>query len=407
MKQSYTPPQKYLERYADILVNFGLGHGKGIKKGDVVGVSISESAKPLFFELQKTILKAGGHMLSLYKPDDTIKQNFSADFYTLSDEVQISFFPNKYSKGLIDELDHYIVIWSSAHVHALQGIDPKKLMLYNKSHKPLYDWMDAKEGRGKFTWTAGLYGTDEMAEESNLEPKEYWDQISKACFLNKKDPVTTWQAVDAQIQKTSHKLTSLNIEQVRIEGPDVLLSISIGVNRKWVSGNGANIPSFEIFTSPDWRGTNGWIKFNQPLYRYGNLITGIELEFKNGVVVKSKAQKNEKLLKEMIATEGADKVGEFSLTDKRFSRITKFMAHTLYDENIGGSQGNTHIALGNSYHETYTGNEAGMKASNWKKLGFNDSAIHTDIVSTAPRTVTATLPNGKEKVIYTNGMFTV
>ena len=55
----------------------------------------------------------------------------------------------------------------------------------------------------------------------------------------------------------------------------------------------------------------------------------------------------------MIAVEGADQVGEFSLTDRRLSRITKFMGETLFDENAGGRYGNTHIALGSAYRESY------------------------------------------------------
>ena len=55
----------------------------------------------------------------------------------------------------------------------------------------------------------------------------------------------------------------------------------------WVGCSGRNIPSFEIFTSPDWRGTEGWISFNQPLYRYGNLVRGIRLEFSDGRVVRA------------------------------------------------------------------------------------------------------------------------
>ena len=101
-------------------------------------------------------------------------------------------------------------------------------------------------------------------------------------------------------------------EKFHVKGPDADLWIKLGDKRLWKGGSGANIPSFELFTSPDWRGTNGWIRFNQPLYRYGNLISGIELTFKDGVVVKSSATKNEKVLKQMIATENADKVGEFS-----------------------------------------------------------------------------------------------
>ena len=79
------------------------------------------------------------------------------------------------------------------------------------------------------------------------------------------------------------------------------------------------------------------------------------------------------MLTEMIATEGADRVGEFSLTDRRFSRITRFMAQTLYDENVGGAFGNTHIALGRSYQDAYAGDPSdGRQASAGSELGFNE-----------------------------------
>ncbi len=107
----------------------------------------------------------------------------------------------------------------------------------------------------------------------------------------------------------------------------------------------------------------------------------------------------------MIATENADKLGEFSLTDRRFSRITRFMAETLYDENVGGPFGNTHIALGNSYQDCYAGDPAAVAPEEWARLGFNESTVHTDIVSTTDRVVTATLRGGGELVIYSDGEF--
>src|SRR6185436_17176386 len=104
------------------------------------------------------------------------------------------------------------------------------------------------------------------------------------------------------------------------------LWVKLGEKRAWMGGSGRNIPSFEIFTSPDWRGTEGWIKFNQPLYRYGNVVSGIGLHFKKGVVVKATATQGNELLKSMLKSRNADKLGEYSLTDKRFSRITHAMA---------------------------------------------------------------------------------
>ena len=87
----------------------------------------------------------------------------------------------------------------------------------------------------------------------------------------------------------------------------------------------------------------------------------------------------------MIATENADKIGEFSLTDSRLSRITKFMAETLFDENVGGEQGNTHLALGSAYHDSYPGNVSEVTKEQWAEMGYNDSSVHTDIFAYARR----------------------
>lgn len=405
---AYTPSQKILEKYANVLVNFALNSGKGIKKGDTVLVQGSESCRPLYIELLKAVWLSGGNVISRYAHDTySADDNTMKFFYENASKEQIEHFPAKYNKGLIEEIDHSIYIISETNKKALKDVDPKKMMTRGKVMKPAMEWRTEKENAGKFTWTLALYGTDAMAKEAKLSEKEYWNQIIKACFLDEENPIKKWKEVYKEMTRAEKKLNALNVDKFHVEGPDVDLWISMGEKRKWVSGSGRNIPSFELFTSPDWRGTNGTIKFNQPLYRYGNLIEGVELEFKDGKVVKSKAKKNEKVLKEMVATEHADKVGEFSLTDKRFSRITKFMAETLFDENMGGPQGNTHIALGSSYHDCFDGNPDGVQKEEWERLGFNDSSVHTDIVSTTPRIVTAYLHNGKQKIIYKDGQFTL
>ncbi len=401
----YTPSKKVLERYAAVLVNFALADGKGIKKGDVVQVTASESAKPLYAEILRAIWKAGGHVIGRYQPDNEKWFRFDREFFELAESEQVEFFPAKLMRGQIDEVDHSIYVISETDKKSLQGVDPKKIMTRGQAWKQAMDWRNEKENAGKFTWTLGLYGTEAMAKEVGMTQKEYWQQIIKACFLDQADPVAEWKKVFVQIEAYRRKLDRLQIEKLHVEGPDADLWVKIGEKRSWKGGSGRNIPSFEIFTSPDWRGTNGWIRFNQPLYRYGNLITGIELEFKDGKVVKSKAKTNEKVLQAMIATENADKVGEYSLTDRRFSRITKFMGETLYDENVGGPFGNTHIALGNAYHDCFAGDPSKPTKKEWEKLGYNSSSVHTDIISTAPRTVTAYLPNGKTKIIYKDGQF--
>jgi len=408
----YIPSQKILERYADVLVNFALGSGKGIKKGDVVRVTAHESAKPLYVAVHKAIIKAGGHMVPNYLPDDVTSDagyNISRDFFANAQPHQLDFFATKLSRGMVDQIDHTISIIADADMHSLEGIDPKKIMRRGVAMKPERDWRNEKEHKGKFTWTVALYGTPAMAHEAGLTLDEYWSQIIRACFLDETNPIATWKGVYKKLESYRKALNTLapKTDRLHVEGPDADLWIKLGEKRTWLGGSGRNIPSFELFTSPDRRGTEGWIRFNQPLYRYGNKIEGIEVHFKGGKVVKSNAKVNEKLLKEMIATPGANMVGEFSLTDKRFSRITKFMAETLFDENMGGPQGNTHIALGMSYKDTFSGNVAKLTNAQAKALGFNDSSVHTDIISTAPRTVTAHLKDGTSRVIYKNGEFTL
>ncbi|MCK4534378.1 MAG: aminopeptidase, partial [Syntrophobacterales bacterium] len=160
------------------------------------------------------------------------------------------------------------------------------------------------------------------------------------------------------------------------------------------------------FLSPDWRGTEGYYFANQPSFRSGNYVENIRLAFEKGRAVKIEALTGEDFaIKQLSMDRGAGRVGEFSLTDRRFSKIDKFMADTLFDENYGGRWGNCHIALGASFSETYDGNPAELTKAMKKSLGFNDSALHWDMVNTEEKTVSARLSDGKTVKIYENGIF--
>ena len=402
---AYQPSAEILEKYAKVLVNFALGGGKGIKKGEVVYLSSPLSALPFYRALKKVILDSGGITIGNLGDDMSGAAKY---FYEHASQEQLTAFLGKYYKGLVAQVDHRIAVIADHDVHELDGVDPNKILLVQKTHKPLMDWYREKENKGKYTWTLALYGTPSMAKKASLSLEEYWKQITNACYLDYTDPITKWKKTSTEVSRVAKKLSDLKIKDVHIKGSDVDLRITIGEKRRWLGGGGRNIPSFEVFTSPDWRGTEGWIRFNQPLYYYGPKVEGIELEFKNGQVVKSKAKKNEKLLKAMLkADESAGRVGEFSLTDKRLSRITKLMAETLFDENIGGPFGNTHIAVGEAYHDTYNGDVKKLDKKLFAKLGYNSSSIHVDMISTSDRTVTATLAGGRQKVIYKDGRFTI
>ena len=398
----YCPSVKILDKYADVLVKFALNSGNGVKKNEVVFLQVPESAKPLLVSLQRSVLKAGAHPIIQYLPDE-----MSREFYQLASPNQLKFFPATFMKGRVRQADHFLMILAETNYHELEGIDPHLIMERNLVFKPYKDWRDKKENNGKLTWTIGLFPTPAMAAEAKLTLRQAWQQVIKACYLNFSDPVKKWQQVQKKSESIRQKLNKLEIVEVNIKAKDTDLNITIGQNRQWLGGGGRNIPSFEIFTSPDWRGTNGYIFFDQPLYRQGNLIKNIRLVFKDGKVVEATAGYGEKFLQELIKIENSDKIGEFSLTDKRFSKIDKFMAETLYDENFGGPFGNTHIALGSSYKDTFTGKLKKLSHKDWQNLGYNDSSVHTDIIATSDRVVTATLKSGKQIVLYKDGQFQI
>ena len=399
----FVPSQKILENYAKVMVDFALGKGKGIKVNDVVYLVYDLEAKPLALAIYRRILEKGAHPILKSADED-----FEKVFFEKASVDQLKFTPKKYLKSLVDTIDHRLYLIAPKNPLLLKNIDPKKIVLANSSRQILKKWLFEKEDKGKLTWSLCLYGTPGLAKEAGLSIEEFWEQIINACFLDKPNPIAVWQDVFSKINDLIKKINALPVEKFHLTAKDTDLYITLGEKRCWRGGRGVNIPSFEIFTSPDWRGTNGKIYFDYPLYRYGNIIKDIYLEFKNGKVVKAKAAKNEKLLSEMIfKQENADKIGEFSLTDRRFSRISKFMANTLYDENFGGKWGNSHIAIGSSYHDCFLGDKNKMKKNDWENLGFNDSVEHCDIINTQKKAVHAILKNGVKKLIYKDGVFMI
>ena len=396
----YRPSKKILENYAKVMIDFALGKGKGVKKGEVVYLQYDSEALPLALAVYKRILEKGA-----YPMVKGIEESFQKTMFENASDDQLKFFPKEYTKSLVNTIDHRIYLIAPTDPFLLKNINPKKIITANSEKQMLRRWLFEKEDKGKLTWTLCLYGTEGMARESGLSIKDFWQEIINACYLGEENPIKKWEKTFRDINELKKKINDLPVDTYHMISEKTDLYIKLGEKRRFQGGGGANIPSFEIFTSPDWRGVNGKIFFNFPLYRYGNIIKNIQLEFKDGIVIKATADKNEKLLQEMIKQKNANKIGEFSLTDKRFSKISKFMANTLYDENFGGEFGNSHLAVGTSYHDCYMGDVKKMKGSDWENLGFNESVEHCDIINTNPKTVEAIMKDGTKRIIYKNGIF--
>ena len=394
--------EKQLQRYAEVLW-WGLKTARTapFKKNDIVLIRYNKPAVQLAEHLFAALLSKGMHPVQRMNPTEAMERHF----YSLSSNKQLTFLaPGE--KKLVSKLNGSIFLYAPESLTHLKNIDPQKIGKATVAQKALRDILNQREAHGTFSWTLCIFPTEELAKHAGLTMEEYTQQIIKACFLNKTEPVSHWQRVYKNARTIKAKLNSMDVKFLHVESENIDLEIVPGEKRRWIGITGRNIPSFEIFVSPDWRSVRGKYYANQPSYRSGNHVKGIRLEFYKGRVVKVAANQGGKFARKQLKMDsGANKVGEFSLTDKRFSKINRFMANTLFDENFGGNYGNCHIALGSSYSNTFAGDSRKLTSARKKQLGFNESALHWDLVNTEKKRVTAHLKSGRRITIYENGRF--
>lgn len=392
----------HLKRYADVLL-WGLktARSQRYKRGDIILVRYHVPALEMAELLQARLLEAGMHPVMRLSPTPAMEYNF----FSLSSNRQLAF-ETPGEKRLYRNLNGSIFLHAPDSITHLSKVDAKKIGRRALALKPYRDLMDQRDAQGLFGWTLCMLPTPELAKHADLSMQAYTDQIVKACWLHRRDPVSQWKEIYERALSVKKWLTQMSVDHYHIESENIDLVVTPGEHRRWIGISGHNIPSFELFISPDWRGTRGVFYANLPSYRSGNLVDGVRLEFKQGKAIGIKADRGQSFARQQLGIDrGANRLGEFSLTDKRFSKINHFMANTLFDENFGGPNGNCHIALGSSYADTFAGRPKELTAQRKKTLGFNDSALHWDLVNTEKKRVVAHLKTGRRIAIYENGRF--
>jgi aminopeptidase len=391
-----------LERYADVLL-WALNTAKKntMKKDEIVLIQYDLPALRLAEILYGRLLDLG------MRPVQRMAATFGMEqsFYQKANPKQLTFITPG-DEELYKNINGRIYLHAPESLTHLKDIDPTKIGKAIVARKHIKDILDRREELRKYSWTLCLLPTEELARQAKMSMKQYTAQVIKGCYLDRDDPVAEWKAIHKEVTVIKKRLSSLPVKYFHMESANMDLRITPGANRKWAGVSGHNVPSFEVFVSPDWRGTEGVYFANLPSFRSGNYVENVRITFAKGQAVKIEASEGTAFVKKQLAMDpGARRVGEFSLTDKRFSRIDRFMAETLFDENFGGNEGNCHIALGSSYSDTYNGDPAKLTEALKKELGLNDSALHWDLVNTEPKTVTAHLTNGKKVLIYDRGVF--
>lgn len=298
----------------------------------------------------------------------------------------------------------------------LKGINQKKMAkclgIRRGVFKPYRDEMD-----NKYQWCIAAVAGKDWAkkvfpgERTSVAVEKLWEAILYTSRAQG-DGIKNWEEHNQDLKNRYEYLNSLGITELHytsengtdlragllpqsrfMGGCDVLLGSDVEYN--------ANIPSEEVFTSPDRNRAEGVVYASMPLSYQGALIENFWFRFENGKIVEAHAEKGEELLNSILDTdEGARYLGECALVpyDSPIRNSGILFYNTLFDENAA-----CHLAFGEGFsscvkdYEKYTLEEI-------RELGINNSIVHVDfMIGTKDLSITAKTADGKEVAIFKEG----
>lgn len=223
-----------------------------------------------------------------------------------------------------------------------------------------------------------------------LDVEKLWSAVESAVRLDEPDPITAWREHLARLRERAAALSERRFDAIRFRGPGTDLVIGLLPISIWLGGSAEtarglsyvpNLPTEEVFTTPDPRGTEGTVRSTRPLVVGAVTVRDLTVRFEAGQVTEVRASSGEDVVRAMIATDaGAARLGEVALVDgtSRVGRLGITFRSTLLDENA-----TCHIALG---HGLAVGVEGGVgrDPEELRKLGVNISSVHTDFMVGGP-----------------------
>jgi aminopeptidase len=219
-------------------------------------------------------------------------------------------------------------------------------------------------------WATQLFGTPDV--------DALWDLVEFCVRLDEDDPVAAWRSHVEKLGARAKLLNDMRIDSLRYRGPGTDLTVGLLPESRWqgcesLSATGvsyvANMPTEEVFTTPDARRTEGTVRSTQPLVLAGQIVKGLEVSFANGRIVDVRAEEGASVIEgELAIDENAPFLGEVALVDgtSRVGQTGRVFYETLYDENAS-----CHVAYGSAYAEAVEGGVID---------GVNVSAVHTDFM---------------------------
>lgn len=298
----------------------------------------------------------------------------------------------------------------------MDDIDEEKIQKLIKEREKTISYYRKNVSRYTFPWTIVALPNERWANkvfpnDENAYQKLYYT-IMEMCMVDKKDPIQAWDEYIKENNYYKEILNNLHITKMHYKnslGTD--LYVEVPENNKWINldktgvlGNQmiVNMPSYEVFTSPDYRKTNGIVYASKPLYYNNICINDFYLEFRDGKVVSCFAKEGQKILEKMIfSQEGAAYLGEVALVphDSPISNTGLVFNETLFDENAA-----CHLALGDGFIKSFADNDK-LSEEELRNRGLNISSTHVDfMIGTSDLEIEAETNQGK-KLIFKKGNF--
>ena len=388
-----------LERYAELIVRFAAN----IQPGQTVELGSEIGKEQLTRAVAASAYRAGAKHVAVTYDDLHIKR---ARILHAPEEA-LGFAP-EWVRRQVQELNERhgasIYLSGAGEPGILDGLDGDRI---GRDRSPeAVDWQDAINAR-TVNWTVVPAPTAAWAAivHPDLEPpralERLWEQVFHVCRMDEDDPVGGWRRRSAELQAAAGRLTHMRLDTLRFRGPGTDLTVGLFPSSRWVGGGEqtvdgiehmANLPTEEVFTTPDPARTSGVVRATKPLEMAGTTVRDLEVRFEAGRAVEFRAESGADALEARTQRDpGGAFLGEVALVDRegRIAPLETVFFDSLLDENAA-----SHIALGSAY-ETVGPDDLGR---------INRSEIHIDfMIGDDDVSVTGVTRAGEEVDILVGG----
>ena len=396
-----------LRRYADLIVSVGAN----VQPGQVFAIEASPEAKPLVLELARRAYEKGAKYVDVAYFDPDVKRLRNE----LAPEDSLDYVPRWMSQRMLDwgDLDAArAVITPIVPPGLLAGIDASRT---GQDKLPTVAELFKVIDERSVAWTISPYPAVGWAQvvypddDAEAAVEKLWQDIAHVTRLDEPDAAAAWNARIDEIWEVASRLDALDLDALRFNGPGTNLTVGLLPSSRFAKEGGAahtrtgvrhipNIPTEEIYTTPDPERTEGVVRSTKPLDVGGALIEGLVVRFEGGRVVSVEAAANADALTSRIAVDdGAKRLGEVALVDResRIGKLGRTFFNTLLDENAA-----SHVALGDAYSSPI-GDPADVPR-------INESAVHIDfMIGSDDVDVTGTTKDGREVPILRGGSWQI